>query len=477
MSLKKEFLSGVFYTAAAKYSGILISLVVASILARLLTPEEFGIVGLATVIITFFNILGDIGIGPAVIQNKNLSADDLKGIHAFTTYFGASLATIFFLCSDLIADIYNDSNLAGVCKWLSLSIFFTCWGIVPLNLQYKLKKFKKIAVITLSVQLVSGSIACIFAIYGGGVYALVLQFVSSSILLSLLYNLCSELKWSFVIYKESLLKIKSFSSYQFLFNLLNYLSRNSDKLLIGKYIGLSQLGYYEKSYRLMMLPLQNITFVISPVLLPIFSTIQDDVSQVAQKYLKLIVPLEYLAFPLSVILYFCSPELILIIFGDQWKASILPLQVLSFTVAFQIIISTTGGIFQAIGETKRMFHSGCWGAFFIIGGFVIAIFFWKTVLAVCVGYLIAQIANVIQCFYSLFIALKSNPFSFFRTLIKPIVISILIFGIMSLQSCFLPFSSLWLSLIVKAILGIFVTSILVNIVSPYNPLKILVKRK
>lgn len=477
MSLKKEFVSGILYTAIAKYSGIVISLLVSAILARLLSPKEFGIVGVATVIIAFFNILGDIGIGPAVIQNKKLTNDDLKSIHTFTTYIGILLGAIFFIGSDAIAYIYQDQNLVNICRWLSLSIIFTCWGIVPLNIHYKSKEFKKIALITLGVQIASGFLACLYAFYGGGVYALVLQFIVSSMLLAFVYNWSSHLKWQFKVTKDSLVKIKSFSLYQFLFNLINYFSRNSDKLLIGKYIGLSQLGYYEKSYRLMMLPLQNITFVISPVLLPIFSTIQDDIKQMGEKYLKLIIPLAYIAFPISVILYFCSPELILIIFGAQWIPSILPLQILSMTVGFQILISTTGGVFQALGETKRMFHSGCWGALFIVGSFIIAICGWKTIVSVCIGYLLAQIANVIQCFFSLFIALRLNPMIFFRSLIRPICISMLVFIIMWCQNYILPISSIWLSLLVKAILGILVTISMVNLLSPYNLYRIITKRE
>lgn len=476
MSIKKEFISGVFYTAIAKYSGIVISLVVSSILARLLTPKEFGIVGVATVIIAFFNILGDIGIGPAIIQNKQLTDRDLRSIHAFTSYVGIVLGGLFFIAADVIAYIYQDDSLINICRWLSLSIIFTCWGIVPLNLHYKSKKFKKIAIITLGVQILSGFGACIYAFYGGGVYSLVLQFIVSSLLLAVMYNCSSNLKWQFKVTKDSLSKIKAFSSYQFLFNLLSYFSRNSDKLLIGKYIGLSQLGYYEKSYRLMMLPLQNITFVISPVLLPIFSTIQDDVKQLGEKYLKLLHPLAYLSFPLSVILYFCSPELILIIFGEQWKPSIAPLQILSFTLGFQIIISTTGGVFQALGETKKLFHTGCWGAFFIISSFIIAIWYWKTIIAVCIAYLIAQIANVIQCFCSLFIALRLNPLIFFKSLIKPIGISFIIFIIMWAQDSIIPISLPWLGLLVKTSLGIILTVSIVHLVSPYNLYRLIVKK-
>lgn len=477
MSLKKDFLSGVFYTALAKYSGIIISLVVASILARLLTPEEFGIVGVATVLIAFFNILGDIGIGPAVIQNSSLSKQDLSNIHTFTTYLGIGLGAIFFISAPWIASFYEDEALIGICRWLSLSIIFTCWGIVPLNLNYRAKQFRKIAFISLTIQFITGIFACLAAFVGWGVNSLVLQFVLSSALLSLSYNYRNELKWSYSISRESLNKITKFSSFQFMFNIVNYFSRNLDKLLIGRYIGLAQLGYYEKSYRLMMLPLQNITFVISPVLLPIFSTFQNDIKQLGEKYLKLLIPLSYLAFPLSVVLYFCSPELILIIFGNLWQPSILPLQILSFTVGFQIIISTTGGVFQAMGETKRMFYSGCWGAFFIISSFIIAIIGWKTILAVSIGYLIAQIANVIQCFYSLFIALQLKPIIFFKQVSKPIGVSCIIFGVMSLLNYYIPISSLWLSLLVKVSIGLITSFLIVDWLSPYNLYKIIVQRK
>lgn len=477
MSLKKDFLSGVFYTALAKYSGIIISLVVASILARLLTPEEFGIVGVATVLIAFFNILGDIGIGPAVIQNSSLSKQDLSNIHTFTTYLGIGLGAIFFISAPWIASFYEDEALIGICRWLSLSIIFTCWGIVPLNLNYRAKQFRKIAFISLTIQFITGIFACLAAFVGWGVNSLVLQFVLSSALLSLSYNYRNELKWSYSISRESLNKITKFSSFQFMFNIVNYFSRNLDKLLIGRYIGLAQLGYYEKSYRLMMLPLQNITFVISPVLLPIFSTFQNDIKQLGEKYLKLLIPLSYLAFPLSVVLYFCSPELILIIFGNLWQPSILPLQILSFTVGFQIIISTTGGVFQAMGETKRMFYSGCWGAFFIISSFIIAIIGWKTILAVSIGYLIAQIANVIQCFYSLFIALQLKPIIFFKEVSKPIGVSCIIFGVMSLLNYYIPISSLWLSLLVKVSIGLITSFLIVDWLSPYNLYKIIVQRK
>ena len=98
-STKKELLSGVFYTAIAKYSGIIVSLVVAGILARLIDPEDFGVVAIATVIISFFNIFSDLGIAPAIIQNKTLLKKDFSNIFTFTLWLGISIAILFFLSS------------------------------------------------------------------------------------------------------------------------------------------------------------------------------------------------------------------------------------------------------------------------------------------------------------------------------------------------------------------------------------------
>lgn len=98
-STKKQLLSGVFYTAIAKYSGIVISLVIAGILARLIEPEDFGVVAIATVIISFFGIFSDLGIGPAIIQNKELSIKDLSNIFSFTIWLGLGMSVLFFFCS------------------------------------------------------------------------------------------------------------------------------------------------------------------------------------------------------------------------------------------------------------------------------------------------------------------------------------------------------------------------------------------
>ena len=121
--IRKQLISGVLYTSVAKYTGIFVSLVVTGVLARIFTPAQFGDVAVATVLITFFAIFSDIGIGPAIIQRKELDADDLDRIFSFTVWTGVTVSLLFFACAEPIAAYYRSDVLAGLCRVLALFRF------------------------------------------------------------------------------------------------------------------------------------------------------------------------------------------------------------------------------------------------------------------------------------------------------------------------------------------------------------------
>ena len=141
-NIKHQLFSGVFYTALAKYSGIIISLVVAGILARLLSPDDFGVVAIATVIIAFFNLFTDMGISPAIVQHKSLTKEELSDIFSFTVWTGIGISILFFAASWLIADYYESGILRTLCQLLSVNLFFASANIVPGALFYRNKEFK-----------------------------------------------------------------------------------------------------------------------------------------------------------------------------------------------------------------------------------------------------------------------------------------------------------------------------------------------
>jgi teichuronic acid exporter len=472
MSLKRDLLKGVGYTAISKYIGIIISLVVTGILSRLLTPTEFGVIAVAMVIITFFGILSDLGIAPAIIQHKDLDEKDLSNLFAFTVWLSIGISLFFFLSSGVIASYYNSPVLSTICRILSLSLLFNTINIVPNALLYKDKAFKFLAQRTIIVQSVVGAIAILAALYGAGIYALLINPVLSAIIIFIITFRRYPQRLHRTFGLTSLKKIFSFSAYQFLFNLINYFSRNLDKLLIGRYMGMSPLGYYEKSYRLMMLPLQNITHVITPVMHPLFSDFQNDLDKLESSYRKVVRLLAFIGFPLSIFLLFTSRELILLIFGMQWEASVPVFRILSLTVGTQIILSTSGSIFQAANDTKSLFICGVFSALMNVGGMLIGLFVFKSLNAVAWSILITFSINLMQAYIQMYYVTFKLPIKpFLRMFVSPFILSVAVFLVFILYSSFVHIENLMISFTIKGLLFFIIYGSYVQLTKEYDIIK------
>ncbi len=427
---RKELVSGVFYTSIAKYAGVIINLVVAGVLARLLGAEEFGIVAVATVIIAFFSIFSDLGIGPAVIQRQDLDRGDLDNIFTLTVASGLGFALLFCAAAGPIAAFYDDGapdTLRQICLILSLNLFFASANIVPNALLYKAKRFRFLAIRSLAVQLIGGAAGIAAACRGMGIYALTVNPVLSSILIFAISYRAEPLRLRWHRAGGSIRKVFAFSAWQFAFQVLNYFSRNLDKLLMGKYISKTELGYYEKSYRLMMMPLQNIAFVITPVMHPVFAELQNDLRTLAANYMKVVKLLAFIGFPLSIVLFATARELMLLLFGSQWVPAIAPFRILALSVGIQLLMSTTGSIFQAANATRMLFLCGLFSSVLNVAAICLGIFAFGTSEAVawciCASFLI----NFVQCCHALFRLTLRVPWGpFWRSLLSPLALTALI---------------------------------------------------
>lgn len=385
---------------AARYSNILIQLIINSVLARILTPDDYGIVAVITVFITFFTMIADMGIGPAIIQNKNLSEDNILDIFNFTIFTSFIISIIFASFSYPLSFIYNQSVYISLGIILSISIFFNILNIVPNSLLLKAKQFKILGIRTVLINFLCGLISIVLALKGAKYYTLVINSALVSFITFLVNYHYSYLKIQFRCSFNSLKKIKEFSSYQFAFNFINYFSRNLDNLLIGKFIGQVPLGYYDKAYRLMLYPVSNLTFVITPVLHPILSDYQNNKEVIYKKYIKLVKLLSLTGVFISVYCFFSADEIIRIIFGNQWSGSVLSFKILSISICIQMVLSSSGTIFQATNETRRMFYCGFLGALSTITMIIIGVFANK-IEYVAAGCVASYIINFITCYYIL----------------------------------------------------------------------------
>ncbi len=450
-TVRRDFFRGVYYTAIAKYAGIVVSLIVVAVLSRLISPEDFGIVAIATIIIQLFGTISDLGIGSAVIQFKTLTKRDLSNIFSFSVWIGLTFTALFFFLSWPISSYYQNDTLLTISQILSVSLFFSIINTVPNALLYKHKEFKFITYRTLAVQITGGVMSVAAALCGLGLYALIINPLFSSVALIIINLKKYPQKLRFTLGLSSIKSIFSFSSYQFLFDIINYMSRNLDKLIIGRYLGLAMLGYYEKSYRLMMLPLQNITHVVGPVMHPIFSDYQKDYNRLSDSYQRVVRYLALIGFPLSVLLFFTAKELTLLVFGPAWVPSVASFKILSISVGLQIVLSTSGSIFQASSSTKHLFISGLLSSSTTITAIFISILFFRSLESVAWAITISFIANFFQAYIIMYyFVFKRSILPFLKQFAPSLITaSILIASNLALNSVF-DSQNLLLSLIVKS---------------------------
>ena len=438
MSIKQEMISGIFWTAVQKYSGLVVQLIVTAILARLLSPEDFGVVAVATVLIAFFNLFTDMGIGPAIIQKQDLTQEDLNSIFSFTIWGGILLAVLFFLAAYPIGVFYKEDSLTFICQLLSVNLLFAAWNIVPNALINKNKRFKFIAERTLLLQVICGIISVVAAYQGLGLYALLISPILTSIGVFILNYRQYPLQFSWQIQTDALKKIFSYSSFQFLFNFINYFSRNLDKLIIGRLFSMNELGYYEKSYRLMMLPLQYVTNVITPVMHPILTSLQDDYKSLTEKYNKIIKLIATISFPLGVFLYFAADNIIYIVYGDRWEKAIPVFQILALSLPLQMILSTTGAIYQAAGKTNWLFYGGLSNTCWTVRGFIIAAVYFRTIESMAWAWDITLLINAVISYGILYrVVLKQSVKGMLKLYILPmqtaLFLAILLFGLKCIE--------------------------------------------
>lgn len=387
--------------ASGKYSKIVIALLVNAILARILSPEDYGIVAVITVFSTFFTTFSDMGFGTAIIQNKNLSQEDIDNIFSCSVYISVALMIIFSCLSYPISLFYNNKVYISLGILLSISLLFNALNMVPNGILNCNKKFTSIAVRTVVVYVGSAIITIFLAYVGFRYYALAIQAILTSFF-TFVWNISTTRpRFRKRFSKDSIYKVLNYSSYQFAFNIINYISRNLDQLLTGKFMGNAQLGYYNKAYTLMLYPVNNLTGVISPVLHPILSDYQNHLDLIYQKYMRVFRFLACIGIYVEGVCVLAAPELIRVMYGANWEKSIECFKYLSIAIITQMLNASTGAIFQAIGKTKLLFVTACINTSITVLAILSGVFIGKdiVILSICVA--VAYVFHFIMAYFIL----------------------------------------------------------------------------
>lgn len=470
-SIKKATVLNAF----AKYSTVIMQLVYTAILSRILTPDEYGIVAIINVFIIFFQLFADMGLGTAVIQNKNLSKEEINDIFTYSIYMGILLLVLFSLFSIPLSSVYNNRIYIPLGMELSFSLMFNSFNMIPNAVLLKNKNFYAIALRTIVVSIVSFSATIIFAIQGFGVYALAANSVISAFLIFIWNEATSKLRFNFHPRMNSLKKIWNYSMFQFGAQVLNYFNRNLDNLLIGKFFSAADLGQYNKAYTLTRYPITYLPGVITPVLHPFLSEHQDNPTYIYDKYMKLLKPLSLLGCFGAAFCYFAGEEIILIAFGKQWGAAVLPFKILSLSLWMQILTNTVGPIYQSLGNTRLMFKSTVINTIIIVSAILVGTL-GNSIDIVSTTVSTAYIINFFVSFYILITQVFKHRFSLF---LCNFTSEVFMFGGFMVATLIWPFNihNHIVSLIVKLVAFGAIYMILLIITKQYKSFLAIIRKK
>jgi PST family polysaccharide transporter len=438
----------------SRYANIFIQLIYNAILSRILIPEDFGIVAIISVFVTFFMIFADMGFGSAVVQNKTLTKNEINNIFTFTVYLAILLVILFSLFSIPLAKFYKNNVYIPIGVLLSFALFFNTVNMIPNAVLLRNKKFKTVGIRLVVTSLFGSILSIILAMFGWKYYSIVFYSIIVALFTFLWNYKSTKLKFTMKFEVNSVKKIWGFSSFQLGFNFINYFSRNADNLLIGKFMGNTPLAYYDKSYKLMLYPVNNLTNVITPVLHPILSDFQHDKSYIYSQYLKVVKVLSLLGVFISAYCFFAAEEIIVILYGNQWLSAAPSFQILALSVWVQMISSSSGSIFQSVGNTKLLFFNGLITSIITVVAILIGIGFQNiNAVALCV-----TIAYNMHFFITYYMLIKKGfgykLWTFFKKIISDIVVFIILFAGLFLFSNYIKINNVLISALLKGVVGL-----------------------
>lgn len=427
-------------------------------LARILSPSVFGVVGMVTMFTNFAALFIDMGFGVALIQKKDADDEHFSSVFWLNLGIGCFLYALFFVIAPLFSLFFHQPQLTILVRVICLSFIISSLTSVQSNLLVRELKFKQ-KVLFNWISIILGYTCAFFLAYNGyGVWAVVWMTIITASTNSLLYWISSKWRPSFVFNKH---KIKELS--RFGFNVLgdtsvNYWSRNFDNFIIGRVLGSTELGLYTRAYSLMLLPLRNISSVITKVMFPAFSKKQDDIVSIKRHYLQIIKYISLITFPAMIGLSLLSKEFVLLFFGKNWIGMIPVLAILSLVGAVQSIFSLNGMIYNSLGKAHIAFKVSLLVNIVLIIAFTIGVNF--GIVGMAWSYLIASMILFFPIYNTAIKQLNTTLAEVFFTLKGSIVATLSMAIVLLLINNFLN-TSLLIGFAVKSFVGILIYFIIV----------------
>jgi len=352
---RSTVLGGVAWKFAAQAFAQGARLVVAIILARLLAPDQFGIAAMVIVFTSLALVFGDLALGAALVQRRDISEEDRSTAFWTSIAVGALFTLIGVACSPLIADFYGEPEVQPLVAAMSGGFLLLSLSQVQEALLMREMQFRSLEIRVMIGVAFGGAAGIAVAAAGGGAWAIVAQQLAYATASAAILWVASPWRptrqWS----RAALRRLLSFSGYLFGHRLLYFTHRNIDNLLIGKFLGPTSLGYYVIAYNVMLSPLSRVAAPIQDVLFPAFSRIQEDTRRIAAGWIRATRAVAAFSIPALVGLMVVAPEFIRVVLGPKWSEAVPVLQILAWVGLLQSLQALDTGILEARGRTRTIF--------------------------------------------------------------------------------------------------------------------------
>ena len=343
------------WTALQKYSTMFIQFISGIILARLLTPYDYGCIGMLSIFMVLAEAFIDGGFGSALIQKKRPTQVDYSTVFWWNLAMAFFMYFVLYISAPAISRFYKIPLLSDVLRVEGLVLFIYSLNIIQRNQLKKKLNFKLLSIVSVSTSIIALSVTIIMAYKGMGVWALVAQNLIVAAIPSLVFWFYVKWRPKLVFSWQSFKELFGFGVYMFLTNLISKFTRQIQGLLIGKVYNPSTMGYYSKALGTEKLASTSISQIMTQVTYPLYAEAQDDLVALRNMIKRLTTTIAYITFPLMFVLLLCAKPIFVLLYSERWLASIPFFQVLCIAGLATCLQSVNLQTISAIGKSRVMF--------------------------------------------------------------------------------------------------------------------------
>ncbi len=326
--------TGLVWSSVDKFTTLVIQFVLGIVLARILLPEDYGLIGMITIFMAISQALIDSGFVAALVQKKEVTNRDYSTVFYFNILTGIVLYTILFFSADLIANFYEEPQLIALIRVIGLNIIIIATSLIHRAILTTKIDLKTQAISNVTSALIAGVLGIYLALKGHGVWALVYQYLARNILMTLMFWFLNRWKPLFVFDKKSFNGLFNFGSKLMLSDLLRVFFNNIYFIIIGKIYKAEELGFFTRATLFKQVPGTLLTTILQSVTFPILVTVIEDEVKVKKLLVRSVRLTGFLLFPIVISLVFFAKPLILVLLTEKWLPTVLLLQILSVEIIF-----------------------------------------------------------------------------------------------------------------------------------------------